>query len=438
MNNADCCAVVVSPGTVSDQLCNLLMAEISVVTCDVTAICNEQHFNAQYIFYEYAGFELKSFLELKTAVERYRTATFVVVIPADDEACISMLKMLHISECLIAPGINAEAIRRILSSNPSTILNFEDKIGLIEYISDAFIAADSNWTIKYINKAAEDLYKIRREDVLHKNAWEIFPKTAGSFFYNVYTRCLRDKVTIKASGVSPSSGRWLETTAYPTNDGIAVCFKDNQDREDLQNEMLRIKTNLQKLIDNVGNIIWSVDRELKVIICNDAYNRFVYEKVGIMPTEGTFVLYNTFDEQFYELRRSQYLRALDGETFTSVDKVIIKGVVHFIETSFAPIVDEDGSVTGVCCHSNDLTEQVMRMKMIEDQNKTLREIAFMQSHQVRGPLARILALSELFEYKADEMEDSQIIGHLKYAAGELDNVIRAIVDKTATISEIAN
>ncbi len=207
---------------------------------------------------------------------------------------------------------------------------------------------------------------------------------------------------------------------------------------DLEGEMLRIKSNLQKLIDNVDNLVWSVDAELKIITCNKSYSQFVFDKVGILPTEGTPVLYHVFDKDFAELRRSQYLRGLKGEHFTSVDRILINGRSHFVETSFAPIVSEQGEVTGVCCHSNDLTEQVLRMKMIEDQNKALREIAFMQSHHVRAPLARIMALSELFEMYPAEKEELQIISNIRYAATELDAVIRAVVDKTASITEIAN
>lgn len=207
---------------------------------------------------------------------------------------------------------------------------------------------------------------------------------------------------------------------------------------DLEGEMMRIKSNLQKLIDNVDNLVWSVDNDLRIITCNKSYRQFVFDKVGILPTEGTPVLYHIFDKDFAELRRSQYLRGLEGEHFTSVDRVLINGRSHFVETSFAPIVSEHGGVTGVCCHSNDLTEQVLRMEMIEEQNKALREIAFMQSHHVRAPLAKIMALSELFDYYPAEKEELQIISNIKFAATELDTVIRAIVDKTAHITGIAN
>lgn len=219
---------------------------------------------------------------------------------------------------------------------------------------------------------------------------------------------------------------------------LLVRQKASPAPRDLEGEMLRIKSNLQKLIDNVDNLVWSVDAELKIITCNKSYRQFVFDKVGILPTEGTPVLYRIFDKDFAELRRSQYMRGLEGEHFTSVDKILINGRSHFVETSFAPIVSEQGQVTGVCCHSNDLTEQVLRMEMIEEQNKALREIAFMQSHHVRAPLAKIMALSELFDYYPAEKEELQIISNIKYAATELDTVIRAIVDKTSTLSEIGN
>ena len=72
------------------------------------------------------------------------------------------------------------------------------------------------------------------------------------------------------------------------------------------------------------------------------------------------------------------------------------------------------------------------------QNIKLREIAFLQSHQVRVPIVQILGLFSLFQFdKPEDPINGQILGMLKLIANSLDEVILEIVQKTSEI-EINN
>ncbi|HXH98970.1 MAG TPA: response regulator [Sphingobacteriaceae bacterium] len=85
------------------------------------------------------------------------------------------------------------------------------------------------------------------------------------------------------------------------------------------------------------------------------------------------------------------------------------------------------------------TEEKM-IKRISDeelkiQNKKLREIAFLQSHQVRVPVAQILGLFSLFEFDNPSAPiNSEILSKLKIAAESLDKTIHDIVSKTNDIT----
>lgn len=61
----------------------------------------------------------------------------------------------------------------------------------------------------------------------------------------------------------------------------------------------------------------------------------------------------------------------------------------------------------------------------------LREIAWLQSHVVRAPLARLIGLVDLLEYELSlkGLED-QLLSHINDAAHELDAVIKNICDRT--------
>lgn len=80
------------------------------------------------------------------------------------------------------------------------------------------------------------------------------------------------------------------------------------------------------------------------------------------------------------------------------------------------------------CFLRDITESQEHLHKIEDQNKRLREIAWIQSHRVRAPLANILGLSQLCTL--DDSPNADVIPRLKKAAEELERVIVDITGLT--------
>lgn len=83
----------------------------------------------------------------------------------------------------------------------------------------------------------------------------------------------------------------------------------------------------------------------------------------------------------------------------------------------------------------DISERTSYIKAIEDQNAKMQEIAWIQSHVVRAPLARIMGLMNLLKMApAEEHETTkEIMDYIHFSAQELDEIIRKIVSKTADI-----
>jgi len=90
--------------------------------------------------------------------------------------------------------------------------------------------------------------------------------------------------------------------------------------------------------------------------------------------------------------------------------------------------------------ANDITERLKYINEIETQNKTLREISWMQSHIIRAPLSRIMGLVPLIQDIKENVinapeELTQMLEYLMISALELDEVIKSITDKTQTGSD---
>jgi PAS domain S-box-containing protein len=81
----------------------------------------------------------------------------------------------------------------------------------------------------------------------------------------------------------------------------------------------------------------------------------------------------------------------------------------------------------------DITERKNFIEAILNQNKALKEIAWIQSHVVRAPLARMMAVINLLMETELEKLDSELLRFLEMifeSSIELDQVIRKISDKT--------
>lgn len=85
--------------------------------------------------------------------------------------------------------------------------------------------------------------------------------------------------------------------------------------------------------------------------------------------------------------------------------------------------------------SHDITEKSKYLTAIKKQNEKLKEIAWIHSHVVRAPVARILAiLNYIQEHAIDAEENTFFLESLKLTTLELDEIIRDISDKTDSIN----
>lgn len=81
--------------------------------------------------------------------------------------------------------------------------------------------------------------------------------------------------------------------------------------------------------------------------------------------------------------------------------------------------------------ATDITERLKYINAIEEQNEKLKEIAWMQSHVVRAPLARIIGLVNVIkEMEGDIVEKEKMLDYVIISANELDEVIKSITLKT--------
>jgi PAS domain S-box-containing protein len=142
-----------------------------------------------------------------------------------------------IGSMLLSARRREEAARReaIAQSEQQALA---ERAALLESITDAFYALDRECRFSYLNRHALDHFGATREALLGQVLWDVFPMTRGSLFQQEYERALREQRSVSFETVSLISNRWVEVRAYPTQQGLAVYFRDVTDRK-LAEEQLR-------------------------------------------------------------------------------------------------------------------------------------------------------------------------------------------------------
>lgn len=80
--------------------------------------------------------------------------------------------------------------------------------------------------------------------------------------------------------------------------------------------------------------------------------------------------------------------------------------------------------------NHDITDQQRIQSQIQDQNDRLKKIAWIQSHEIRKPVANIIGLLNLCDMAQLDFRHSQLLQYLKESTYELDVLIKNIIERT--------
>ena len=259
-----------------------------------------------------------------------------------------------------------------------------------------------------------------------------------------FTNCLKNpgKVIPLAHKKRDKAGNIFDTdwefVSVVNDDGVVMAIQgighDVTEEKRAQEESLWIKNNLEALINNTEDQIWSVDKDSRYVYMNKAYKQHIHHLTGIAPEPGDYPHRNDgFSEDEIAQWNNFYERALTGERYSIINETEdpVSGKLLSFEISFNPIYKMKGHVTGAGCFARNITEWLESEKAIVDQNDRLRHIASLTSHELRRPVASMLGLINILDRKNFFNPDNQeIIEHLFTVGNEIDEVIRLIVDKT--------
>lgn len=340
-------------------------------------------------------------------------------------------------ENIMVMARDVTSIKHLEDEKNEYLLRLEDTLNSI---SDAFFTLDANWTISSANPVFEVISGFKKSKAVGQKLTDIWPDVTNEPFFDYLNKALSWHTTERFEAYSPYLKKWLRFSCYPTKKGLAVYFVDCSE---VKEKDLMLKKALERYdlaAMATGDMVYEFD--------------FINNRASFSKSHGTLSCINLADR---EDASSDWLDLIHPEDAAAVTAALSKAMaarrpkyafsyrVNCGEDGFRYVSDQASIVYGLkkkplrmigaIRDINDLKE---KEASLYKQNEILREIAWIESHEIRRPLASIMALVNLITDENSEADKQQLLELLSTSAAELDDMIRKISTRVGEIATDIN
>lgn len=380
-------------------------------------------------------------------------------------------------ECTL---IVANDITEIVLAQAELEQSNEEKRIILNSITDGFLALDKNYVIKYFNKEAERILGIKREVALNKTLWTFIPESPPTRYYQDFTWAMEHKKPVHFRQLLFTRDIWIDLSAYPSDYGLSVFFKDIT-KEMLQLEMeLLGKKVLEKyatadssLQDIMSYYLSELESKNKGMQCalfllnkerlyvlaapslSNAFTSAINGKIGHDYTTLCFAEGRKKDKTgFADIDASEHwagyhkefkregLKACWTYPITGAHQNVIGLLVTYYKTVKTPTSSEETTIELarnllVLILESKLAEEEValsykRYQQAEEANRAKSEFLANISHELRTPMNAILGFSETL---LTMVQDKTALGYIRtiFSSG---NALLHLINDLLDLSKI--
>ena len=247
----------------------------------------------------------------------------------------------------------------------------------LENISDAFALLDSNWRVLFVNRRSEALLRQKRDKVVGKLFWEIFPNAMGSSFESK----LREAVATGKANFTveyvPRLELWLEIKSYPSEEGLSMYLRDVTAERSLTNQLSLLESAVSRVNDLL--IITKADpldgpKGPEIVYVNDAFERVTgfsrEDAIGSTPR-----ILQGENTQRFELNRIREALVSNNSVHAELINYKKDGTQIDLEVDIVPMINRQGRSTHFVAVERDITHRKKLEKAMRETDERMRVFA---------------------------------------------------------------
>jgi len=166
-------------------------------------------------------------------------------------------------------------------------------------------------------------------------------------------------------------------------------------------------------------------KKFEILAFNRTWERHVKNSYGLQMQKGLPMVHFIHQDNLRIFYRD-YQIALNGTAVYDERNLKENGKDYWRVVKFEPAFNADNEIIGVSINVADVNKRVQQETTLKMQDEKLKEIALIQSHEFRKPVASILGLLSLIRLDG-RINDMEELPMLEKSAKELDGKIRQIV-----------
>lgn len=181
-------------------------------------------------------------------------------------------------------------------------------------------------------------------------------------------------------GHNPISKKWYANhdRAIKWIDGRKVKLQISFDITDHKNAELGLQeqnARVSAIVENSEDRIWSVDRNYRLLVGNTTFLRLMIENANENVSVGDNILEELSIPKSVKAEwKGYYDRCLSGEKFSIETSMYLSEENYVLQYQFNPIVESDGSITGVAVSGRDITEQRKALETMSQSEEKFKQI----------------------------------------------------------------
>ncbi|WP_247235433.1 PAS domain S-box protein [Telluribacter sp. SYSU D00476] len=251
-------------------------------------------------------------------------------------------------------------------------------------------------------------------------------------------------------GISNGSTFWSEQYRFRCANGVYkyvedsghIIFDSNQeavrmigslrDIDDLTRANAENKR-LAEIITKVNNVVVITDVEGRINYINPRFTEvtgYTFEEVaGRKPGEvlqGPESDLEVVRHMGESLRERQYF-SVEIINYTK------DGRKYWMHVDCTPIYDDFGNHQGFIAIQNEVTERKEKEVLLQEHVRVLKEISWLNSHEIRRPVTEIMGLMYLIKDTDCDEEKNELYGLVNEAAHNLDRIVREVAVKAYSL-----
>ncbi len=313
---------------------------------------------------------------------------------------------------------------------------------LIELTSDAvFIvrvqAGGKEFVMEYVNPAYLRKFGVTEESVVGKEFKDMLRSSIIDAIRLRFIECVEKGHSIRFEEHFEDGSTSLSELFPIKSDDAIINYvvgvsKDITELKNKRDQIASSEKTLQSIINSSDNVLIYMDTDSHIKYVNRKAQQHAIKLFG-KPFMIGRKLTDYYPEPDQLLGMKHKTMLMDKKATISHEHMVAypDGENLWYLRRYYGVFEENGELSGVVIASIDITERKEQELQIQKHAEALKEIAKIQSHEIRRPVANIIGLTDLMDFQQKTIEENeQILQYLRMSALELDQMISRIVDKT--------